>query len=504
MANMQSIETPINIPQWSTNIGQMTSTYQIDPLSLFDETDPAPTVQWPSLNDIDDVGGDTSIFPESFRNTFLIFCYSLIVILSLFGNGLLIPVMLSKNSTRTLTNMLIVNLAVADLLLTLFNIPVNIVRFVSRDWIFGSFICQLTPFIQSLSAHCSSITIMMIAYERYQRLLGVNPFVSLWYWMKRTIVMIIGCRSCHRSSSNTILATNSSEHQQIMGNNNPNGIGINQSNNQWPSILTIQIMAIWLVSGALSIPHSLIYQVRNQGFLFFDRPMERCTIVWPSETFRLAVVITTPLTQYLLPIGLTALFYTRIGYFLWRKNEPVGTVSEGRRASLVRRKRKRVKMLVWVVAVFALCWLPLHLYVTLSDLGLLQKGVNFGLFFTVHWFAMSSVCWNPYIYCWLNETFRNRTIEYLSVFSPIKNCIQRMMSPFNCCVPKVTSNTTTTIVGNDNSKGHCIENGNNRSIEIVIEKSCDDMRSTNNTKVATFSNDIELKELSTCVENSDC
>lgn len=127
-----------------------------------------------------------------------------------------------------------------------------------------------------------------------------------------------------------------------------------------------------------------------------------------------------------------------------------------------------------------------------------------GLFFTVHWFAMSSVCWNPYIYCWLNETFRNQTIEYLSVFSPIKNCIQRMMRPFNCCVPKVTSNTTTTIVGNDNSKGHCIENGNNRSIEIVIEKSCDDMRSTNNTKVTTFSNDIELKELSTCVENSDC
>lgn len=30
------------------------------------------------------------------------------------------------------------------------------------------------------------------------------------------------------------------------------------------------------------------------------------------------------------------------------------------------------------------------------------------LFFLVHWFAMSSVCYNPFIYCWLNEIFRQK------------------------------------------------------------------------------------------------
>ena len=106
---------------------------------------------------------------ENVRNAILIIIYTVIIIVSLFGNSVVLKIMLSRNTPRTATNLLIVNLAFSDLLLTCFNIPVNLVRFVVRDWPFGQQICTMTPFLQSLSAHCSAITMMVIALERYNR-----------------------------------------------------------------------------------------------------------------------------------------------------------------------------------------------------------------------------------------------------------------------------------------------------------------------------------------------
>lgn len=41
------------------------------------------------------------------------------------------------------------------------------------------------------------------------------------------------------------------------------------------------------------------------------------------------------------------------------------------------------------------------------------------IFLIVHWFAMSSVCYNPFIYCWLNANFRR---EASKLFGPILRC----------------------------------------------------------------------------------
>ena len=49
---------------------------------------------------------------------------------------------------------------------------------------------------------------------------------------------------------------------------------------------------------------------------------------------------------------------------------------------------------------------------------------------------MSSVCYNPFIYCWLNETFRRKTDSFLGVFVSFKNYFQRIKS-IVCCANRL-------------------------------------------------------------------
>jgi len=57
---------------------------------------------------------------------------------------------------------------------------------------------------------------------------------------------------------------------------------------------------------------------------------------------------------------------------LWGSRAP-GNAQDSRDAALLRNKKKVIKMLVIVVALFALCWLPLQTYNFLQDV---YPGVN--------------------------------------------------------------------------------------------------------------------------------
>lgn len=61
-----------------------------------------------------------------------------------------------------------------------------------------------------------------------------------------------------------------------------------------------------------------------------------------------------------------------------------------------------------VISLFALCWLPLNVYHLVSDVGASVSVTrhNSTAFLVCHWLAMSSVCYNPFVYCWLNANFR--------------------------------------------------------------------------------------------------
>ena len=71
-------------------------------------------------------------------------------------------------------------------------------------------------------------------------------------------------------------------------------------------------------------------------------------------------------------------------------------------------RRQRSLILLTMLLVFTLCWLPLNLINIAEDFNYdlhCWRGYNL-TFLSCHAFAMSSTCYNPLLYWWLNQTFR--------------------------------------------------------------------------------------------------
>ena len=274
---------------------------------------------------------------EDQKNRILIISYSLIIIVSIIGNVLVCKVIFEKRSSLSTTNVMIANLAISDLMMTVINIPFNIVRFVLANWPFGETLCILVPFTQSVSVHCSSLTMMFIAIERYKNLLHNSH---------------IYCKCFDKCFP-------------------------------FASILII----IWVLSAIFSIPHGIYNRVEAMH-VWTD--IIRCRVVYPEpkDLYNQRFTVISLLSQYLVPIILTFVCYVRISLFLWHR-EIIGNPTEGHRISIIRRKKRRIKMLITVVVVFAICWLPLNVYLLITSF--MPNVFTGNVFFICHWFAMSSV-----------------------------------------------------------------------------------------------------------------
>uniref|UniRef100_A0A8C8VHX3 G-protein coupled receptor 83 n=1 Tax=Pelusios castaneus TaxID=367368 RepID=A0A8C8VHX3_9SAUR len=300
--------------------------------------------------------------PESQKPTvkaLLIVAYSVIIIMSLFGNMLVCHVVIKNKRMHSATSLFIVNLAVSDILITLLNTPFTLVRFVNSTWVFGKAMCHISRFVQYCSLHVSTLTLTAIALDRHQVIL--NP-------LKQRMSLTKGALS---------------------------------------------IAIIWLMAACFSLPHA-IYQklfqynyreatVRSLCLPDFPEPAE---LVWKY------LDLSTFLLLYLLPLLIITITYTRLAKKLWLRNA-IGDITTQQYITHHRNKKKSIKMLALVVVVFAVCWFPLNCYVVLiSSLGIKTKN---SLYFALHWFAMSSTCYNPFIYCWLNESFRSEIKSLLSM-----------------------------------------------------------------------------------------
>ena len=286
----------------------------------------------------------------------LIAAYSLIILLGLMGNALVIYMIIRYRNMRTVTNFFIANLALADLLVDTLCLPFTLVYTLLDEWKFGAVLCHMVPFAQALSVHVSILTLTVIALERY-----------------RCIVFHLGRRLT------------------------------------WHSSFLIMTLT-WTMSAILAAPLAIFREYRHEEIPSINLRISVCSEKWPHGTSRDGVIysLSMLLLQYILPLAIIS--YAYICIWVKLKNH----ISPSTRIDSINRRKKTTKMLALVVVVFAICWLPFHVFQLASDLDLVLRFKEYKLIYTVfHIIAMGSTFANPVLYGWMNKNYRN---GFLMVF----------------------------------------------------------------------------------------
>lgn len=105
---------------------------------------------------------------NTYFQTTVYIMYISIFIFALFGNGVVCYIVYSSPRMRTVTNYFIANLAVGDILMSLFCVPFSFFpTLLLQYWPFGSLLCQLVNYSQAISVLISAYTLVAISIDRY-------------------------------------------------------------------------------------------------------------------------------------------------------------------------------------------------------------------------------------------------------------------------------------------------------------------------------------------------
>ncbi|CAN8001731.1 unnamed protein product, partial [Ixodes hexagonus] len=165
----------------------------------------------------------------------------------------------------------------------------------------------------------------------------------------------------------------------------------------------VTIGAIWATAGLLALP-TLLFS-RTVSYRYGDHDVRIvCLLVWPdgppttSSAEYLYNVLFLVLT-YVFPVVTMVATYTRMSLVLWGTH-CIGEFTEHQQNAL-RNKQKAsasvVRMLFTVVALFAVSWLPYHIYFLyvfhhphVAYLDHIQH-----VYLAMYWLAMSHAMYNP-------------------------------------------------------------------------------------------------------------
>lgn len=92
--------------------------------------------------------------------------FGIIGILGLVGNSLVVIVVAANRDMRSTTNILIINLAIADLLFVIFCIPFTATDFVLPFWPFGNIWCKIVQYLIIVTACASVYTLVLMSLDR--------------------------------------------------------------------------------------------------------------------------------------------------------------------------------------------------------------------------------------------------------------------------------------------------------------------------------------------------
>uniref|UniRef100_A0A3B3CD15 Somatostatin receptor 3 n=1 Tax=Oryzias melastigma TaxID=30732 RepID=A0A3B3CD15_ORYME len=288
-----------------------------------------------------------STFPEFFSGpsvagVLIPLIYIFVCVIGLGGNTLVIHIVLHYSKIESVTNIYILNLAIADELFML-GLPFLAVQNTLQSWPFGSFMCRLVMTVDSINQFTSIFCLTVMSIDRY--LAVVHPIRSS-KWRRPQVAKVV------------------------------NG-------------------TVWALSFLVVLPVVIFANIQKAG--------GTCNISWPqpANIWRAAFIIYTSTVGFFCPLLIICLCYLLIVFKIRSSGKKVHATSTKRRKS----ERKVTRMVVIVVAVFVFCWLPFYALNIINLLVLLPSEYQ-GLYYFVVVLGYANSCANPIVYGFLSDNFK--------------------------------------------------------------------------------------------------
>lgn len=134
----------------------------------------------------------------SVANKYLVaFIYCLVFLLSMVGNGLVVLVVTSGHINRSVTDVYLLNLAVADLLFAL-SLPLWAVYW-AHEWVFGTVMCKAISVLQESNFYSGILLLACISVDRYLAIVyATRAATEKRHWDALTLLTMALYESSHQ------------------------------------------------------------------------------------------------------------------------------------------------------------------------------------------------------------------------------------------------------------------------------------------------------------------
>lgn len=278
--------------------------------------------------------------------------YAVIVfIAAVIGNSLVIYIVCAREYMRNSTNILIANMAAADILMACIFPYVLKWLYVGTQWfgtVMGTVLCKFFHSAQVLSIACSVINLVFISVDRC---------LVIWFPIRRIV-------------------TN--------------------------RVLKASLVATWLFALAFAMPLIVVANIRLEA----DGNYHCYEYDWPTAKAQQTYVSSFSIGTYVIPLIFITIAYVLIGIKLYKRQLP-GVPTPEYQKKAHQTTKKAIMMLVTVVVVFALCWFPLHV----REIIIICCPQTLSLFpveleVSLTWIGVLNSAINPFLYVIFSENFR--------------------------------------------------------------------------------------------------
>ncbi|XP_060571846.1 neuropeptide receptor 15-like [Ruditapes philippinarum] len=286
----------------------------------------------------------------------------------LIGNSLVIIVILFDRKMRqSLTNIFIMNLAVADFVIMLVGIPEIVQFMMNRGWLLGAALCKVNRFILVVSLYVSILSLVSVCIER---------FVAIVYPLKAHIL-------CGRRK------------------------------------IVFAILFIWPTSLACGLPTAIFNTLK---YPHPSIPYKHCINTFPERQYQQFFEYMQFAFFYFIPVTVQVILYAVIGKKLYASTEELHARFQMRKetrpkhdktSDTIKARKDVVKMLASSVLVYIVCYAPpqiLLFYNTFSPKPF--QGTWSFLVFSIVISNVNSAA-NPILYSIFSQNFRKNFKKYL-------------------------------------------------------------------------------------------